>query len=79
MADEIWQYRTGGNVTIFDKDHDTAEADHEPVLAAKHTVSLQFLSAAGDNQATFGARTEFEISQPSPKGWSCTKPYKGYG
>ena len=25
MADEIWQYRMGGNLTIFDKDHDTAE------------------------------------------------------
>jgi len=25
IADEIWQYRTGGNLTIFDKDHDTAE------------------------------------------------------
>ena len=25
IADEIWQYRTGGNLTIFDKDHSTAE------------------------------------------------------
>ena len=25
IADEIWQYCTGGNLTIFDKDHDTAE------------------------------------------------------
>ena len=25
VADEIWQYRTGENLTIFDKDHDTAE------------------------------------------------------
>ena len=25
IAGEIWQYRTGGNLTIFDKDHDTAE------------------------------------------------------
>ena len=25
VADEVWQYRTGGNLTIFDKDHDTAE------------------------------------------------------
>ena len=24
-VDEIWQYRTGGNLPIFDKDHDTAE------------------------------------------------------
>jgi hypothetical protein len=24
-VDEIWQYCTGGNLTIFNKDHDTAE------------------------------------------------------
>jgi hypothetical protein len=24
-VDGIWQYRTGGNLTIFDKDHDAAE------------------------------------------------------
>ena len=24
-ADEIWQYRMGGSLTIFDKDHDTTE------------------------------------------------------
>ena len=23
-VDEIWQYHTGGNLTIFDEDHDTA-------------------------------------------------------
>ena len=25
IADEIWQYCMGGNLTIFDKNHDTAE------------------------------------------------------
>jgi hypothetical protein len=25
IADEICQYRTGGSLTIFNKDHDTAE------------------------------------------------------
>jgi len=29
IADEIWQYRMGGNLTIFNKDHDTAQADRE--------------------------------------------------
>ena len=30
IADEIWQYCTGRNLMIFDKDHDTAEeADRE--------------------------------------------------
>jgi hypothetical protein len=44
IADEIWKYRTGGNLTIFDKDHDTAEI--VKVLAAKHTASLQLLCTA---------------------------------
>ena len=25
VVDEVWQYRMGGNLMIFDKDHDTAE------------------------------------------------------
>ena len=50
MADEIWQYRTGGNLTIFDKDHDTAEegiakSARSKVLAAKHGRSLQLLAS----------------------------------
>jgi hypothetical protein len=61
-VDEIWQYRTGGNLTIFDKDHGTAEEGRRSkVLAAKHTVSLQLPRAAGGNQATLDARTEFGI------------------
>ena len=32
MADEIWQYRTGGNLTIFDKDHDTREEGDREVM-----------------------------------------------
>ena len=47
IADEIWQYRTGGKLTIFDKDHDTAEITK--VLAAKHTASLQLLCIVGGN------------------------------
>jgi len=31
IADEIWQYRTGGNLTIFDKDHGTAEEGRSQV------------------------------------------------
>ena len=48
MADEIWQYRTGGNLMIFDKDHDTTE-EGQPrslqVLAAKHGRSLRLLAS----------------------------------
>jgi len=29
VADEVWQNRTGGNLTIFDKDRDTMETDRE--------------------------------------------------
>ena len=66
IADEIWQYRTGGNLTISDKGHDTAEI--AKVLAAKHTASLQLLCTVGGNQARLDARTEFKILEPSPKG-----------
>ena len=66
IADEIWKYRIGGNLTIFDKDHDTAEI--AKVLAAKHTASLQLLCTVGGNQARLDARTEFKILEPSPKG-----------
>jgi hypothetical protein len=66
IADEIWQYRTGGNLTIFDKDHDTA--DIAKVLAAKHTASLQLLCTVGGNQARLDVRTEFKILEPSLKG-----------
>jgi len=31
IADEIWQYRTSGNLTIFNKDHDTAEEGQSQV------------------------------------------------
>jgi len=71
IADEIWQYRTGGNLTIFDKDHDTTEEGRSrtaEVLAAKHTASLQLLYTVGGNQARLDARSEFKILERSPKG-----------
>ena len=68
IADEIWQYRTGGSLTIFDKDHDTAEI--AKVLAVKHTASLQLLCTVGGDQARSDARSEFKILEPSPKGVS---------
>jgi hypothetical protein len=33
IADEIWQYRTGGNM-IFDKDHDTAEEGRSRIASS---------------------------------------------
>ena len=51
----------GGNLTIFDKDHDT-------VLAAKHTASLQLLCTVGGNQTRSDARTECKILELSLKG-----------
>ena len=64
-SDEIWQYRMGGNLTIFDKDHDT-------VLAAKHTASLQLLCTVGGNQTRSDARTECKILELSLKGGGST-------
>ena len=60
IADEIWQYRTSGNLTIFDKDHDTAgrKSARSKVLLAKHSASLQLLCTAGGNQAKLDTRTE---------------------
>ena len=40
VADEVWQYRAGGNLTTLWR-----KADREPVLAAKHTVSLLWYQA----------------------------------
>jgi hypothetical protein len=65
VADEVWQYRIGGNLTVFDKDHDTAIAK---VLAAKHTASLQLLCTVGGNQARSDALSEFKILERLPKG-----------
>ena len=56
----------GGNLTIFDKDHDTVEI--AKVFAAKHTASLQLLCTVGGNRARLDARTEFEILERSLKG-----------
>ena len=53
VADEVWQYHTGGNLTIFDKDHDAMEdrSRTAEVLAAKCRRSLQLPCTAGGNQA----------------------------
>ena len=51
IVDEIWQYCTGGNLTIFNKDHDTVEEGRSrtaEVLAAKHTASLQLVATRRD-------------------------------
>ena len=68
---EIWQYRTGANLTILTKITTLRrKADREQlrVLAAKHTASLQLLCTVGGSQARLDARTEFKISQRSPRG-----------
>jgi hypothetical protein len=67
-VDEILQYCMGGNFTIFDKDHDMRrKADRSKVLAAKH-MALLLVCMVGGSRARLDARTEFEISQRSPKG-----------
>ena len=47
VADEVWQYHTGGNLIIFDKDRDTMETAE--VLIAKHRRSLRLPCTAGGN------------------------------
>ena len=53
VADEVWQYRTGGNLTIFDRDHDAMKDRSRvaEVLVAKHRRSLWLPCTAGGNQA----------------------------
>ena len=47
VADEVWQYHTGRNLTIFNKDRDTIETAE--VLAAKHRRSLRLPCTASGN------------------------------
>ena len=43
-VDEIWEYRMGGNLTTFDKDHGTAEEGRSRrFLRPSRTASLQLL------------------------------------
>jgi len=59
-VDEIWQYRTGGSLTIFEQRSRQLrrKAARSNVHVAKHTASLQLLCTAGGNQAKLDARTE---------------------
>jgi len=41
-VDGIWQYRTGGNLTIFDKDHDTAEEGRSQVRQKQSSCSQAY-------------------------------------
>jgi hypothetical protein len=45
-VDEIWQYRTGGNLTIFDKDHDTAGSRGflQPSIRLRYNYYVQLVA-----------------------------------
>ena len=64
IADQIWQYRTGRNLPIFDKDHDTTEGRSRTALSPL----ARFLQPSIRNQARLDARAEFVILQHSLKG-----------
>jgi hypothetical protein len=59
IADEILQYRTGGNLTIFDKDHDLRrKADREgSSIRLRYNYYIQLVAIKRD-----WMRTKFEIS-----------------
>ena len=42
IDNEIWQYRTGGNLTIFDKDHGTAEEDRSRIASGSCSQAYGF-------------------------------------
>ena len=68
IADEIWWYHTGGNLTIFDKDHDTIESWSrrflQPSIQLRYHYYVQFVAI----KARSDARTEFKILEHSLKG-----------
>ena len=71
ITGEIWQYRTGGNLTIFDKGHDTAEEGRSRTASGSCSQAYGFAtmtSTVGGSQVRLDARAEFKISQRSPKG-----------
>lgn len=41
-ADKVWQYRTGENLTMFDKDHDTIETDREQLGFSRPSVGVRY-------------------------------------
>ena len=44
IADEIWQYCMGGSLTVFDKDHDTAEEGRSQVRQKQGSCSQAYRS-----------------------------------
>jgi len=42
VADEVWQYRTGGNLTIFDKDRDIMETDREQLKFLQPSIDVRY-------------------------------------
>ena len=52
-VDEIWQYRTGGNLTTFDKDHGTAEEGRlrrflQPSIRLRYNYHVQLVATKRD-------------------------------
>jgi len=48
-VDEIWQYRTGENLTIFNKDHDTAKEGRsrrflQPSIRLRYNYYVQLVA-----------------------------------
>ena len=52
---QTWHYRTGGNLTIFDKDDNAVEREQPEVLTAKHGRLLRSLCTVGGNLAKLNA------------------------
>jgi hypothetical protein len=52
---QIWHYRTGGNLMIFDKGDDAVEREQPEALTAKHGRLLRLLCPVGGNLAKLNA------------------------
>ena len=76
IAGEIWQYRTGGSLTVFDKDHDTAEEGRSQVRQKQRPFWLPWrIGLVGWGNQIEGIRFLFSPFPPMPPLWPPKRKY----
>ena len=76
-VDGIWQYHTGGNLTIFDKDHDTAEEGRSQVRQKQSSCSQAYDFATAIWRACVPKRNILFFQGGGS--WSCNRLYSSDG
>jgi hypothetical protein len=69
IVDEIWQYRTGGNPTIFDKDYGTVEEGRSQVRQKQGSCSQAYGFATITMYSLVATRRDW-MRVPNLKFWS---------